>query len=245
MADGPAPELRFDQVSQEPHPLLHLLRPRPGEHILDIGCGQGYWASRFIAAGASVVGVDIDRESLAVAAAAGVETVEADARTLDFSDEFDAAFTNAALHWMPPISDLVRRVHRSLKPGGRFIGEFGGHGNVASIRVAIRHGFAAAGLDFRDYDPWEFPTTPAFCDMLEAAGFEIERIETFPRHTPLPQGLEHWLDYFMSDIYARLPEGKGDFIKGETVRILRDIASQGDEHWVADYVRLRFRAAKT
>lgn len=240
----PAPEPRFDAPSQQPHPLMALLHPVRGERVLDLGCGQGYWAARIAAAGTSVTGVDTDRDALAIAAELGIETRMVDARALDYDRTFDAVFTNAALHWMPPIEAVVDGAFNALRPGGRFVGEFGGHGNIASIRVALRHAFTQAGLDFAGHDPWEFPRTPAFCDMLQAAGFSISHIDTFPRLTPLPLGMEHWLDHFMGQTFAALPEDTATTIKRATIAALSGITSQGESDWVADYVRIRFSATK-
>ncbi len=250
MSVKPTPELRFDASPQHPHPLMALLRPVKGERILDLGCGQGFWATKIAAAGAAVTGVDTDARALSVLQdrdVAGIQDIavrECDGRALDYDHAFDAVFTNAALHWMPPISDAVRGVYSALKPGGRFVGEFGGHGNIASIRVALKHGFALAGLDFSDYDPWEFPTTPAFCDLLQNSGFDIDHIDTFPRLTPLPMGFAHWLEHFMGSIFEGLPDGKGAAVKSNTLSILRDVMSRGGDDWIADYVRIRFRARK-
>ena len=64
-----------------------------------------------------------------------------------FDHEFDAVFSNAALHWMRNQDTVLAGVHRALKQGGRFVAEIGGHGNIAAIQVALRAVFARHGLD--------------------------------------------------------------------------------------------------
>ncbi len=245
MITKPPAEYRFDLVAQDPHPLMRLLAIEEGLEVLDVGCGQGYWANRIQLAGGRVTGIDIDPDALGVAGELGVGTRLIDARHMDYDADFDVAFTNAALHWMKPIRSVVLNVSRALRPGGRFVGEFGGHGNIATIRVALRHSFAKAGLNFDDYDPWEFPATVDFCDLLQECSFDISHIETFPRDTPLPSGCVHWLEHFMANIFAGLPDGKGEQIKHDTAEVLRGITSSGDTNWTADYVRLRFSAQKS
>lgn len=68
--------------------LLHLLQPHPGQTLLDVGSGTGYFSRRFTAAGLRVTGVDPDREMLHYARALedGVEYLEATALHLPFAD---------------------------------------------------------------------------------------------------------------------------------------------------------------
>ena len=124
--------------------MVDALAPAEGERILDIGCGDGVLTETIVATGASVVGIDASASMVAAAVARGIDARLADARRLNFREEFDAAFSNAALHWMPEIDTVLAGVHDALVPGGRFVGELGGHGNVAAIATAIRAVLRAA-----------------------------------------------------------------------------------------------------
>jgi len=119
-------------------PVFGMLGAKPGERILDLGCGDGALTAEIKALGAHVLGVDLSDELLAVARMKGLNVRKVDGHALDFVSEFDAVFSNAALHWMRKPHLVIAGVARALRPRGRFIGELGGHGNVAAIATAMR-----------------------------------------------------------------------------------------------------------
>lgn len=226
-------------------PVLDLLAPRAGERVLDIGCGDGVLTRKLIEAGCSVVGVDADAAMVAAAQAKGIDARLGDARALEFAHEFDAVFTNAALHWVGQPDVVTAGVKRALKPGGRYVGEFGGHANIAAIRTALiavlaRHGFPAAGAETSYY-----PTAEAFRAVLERAGFVVETCQIIPRPTPLPAtGMAGWLATFRAGFIdaAGVPAALQDQIIAETVALLVPSLQAADGQWIADYVRIRFSA---
>ena len=225
--------------------VLDLLAPRAGERVLDLGCGDGVLTQKLIAAGCDVVGVDADAAMVAAAQAKGIDARLGDARALDFDDEFDAVFTNAALHWVGQPDVVTAGVKRALKPGGRYVGEFGGHANIAAIRTALiavlgRHGFPAAGSETSYY-----PTAEAFRAVLERGGFVVEACAIIPRPTPLPaSGMAGWLETFRGGFIdaAGVPDAMKDQIITETVALLVPALQAADGQWIADYVRIRFSA---
>jgi SAM-dependent methyltransferase len=225
--------------------VLDLLGPRPGERILDLGCGDGVLTMKFVEAGCDVVGVDADPAMVAAARAKGLDARVGDARALDFAGEFDAVFTNAALHWVGQPDLVTAGVKRALKPGGRYVGEFGGHANIAAIRTALKavlaiHGFPAAGAETSYY-----PTDSAFRAVLERGGFAVDACALLPRPTPLPaSGMVGWLETFRGGFVdaAGVPDGLKDQIIAETTALLVHALQAADGAWIADYVRLRFAA---
>ena len=224
-------------------PVLDLLDPRPGERILDLGCGDGVQARLLLDLGCEIVGVDAGPDMVRAATALGVDARVADGHALAFEGEFDAVFSNAALHWMRrDPGAVVAGVARALKPGGRFVGEFGGHGNVAAITVALLAVLARRGLDGMAAYPWYFPTPGAYRALLEAHGFRVETIDLIPRPTPLPTGMSAWLDTFAEPFLRLLPEGERAAAKEEAVGLLAPALRDEAGAWSADYVRLRFRA---
>ncbi len=225
--------------------VVALLDPQPGERILDLGCGDGALTEALIAAGAEVVGVDASEDMVAGARARGIDARVADATALDFQSAFDAVFSNAALHWMTEANAVIAGVHRALKPGGRFVGEFGGHGNVAAITVALGAVLAGRGLGPGDALPWFFPTAEEYRDRLERHGFSVSAIELFPRPTPLPGGMEDWLETLAAPVLSKLPLADRAATRDETVALLRPALCDGDGRWTADYVRLRFAAQRS
>ena len=160
---------------------------------------------------------------------------------LTFDAEFDAVFSNAALHWMTDPDAVLAGVHRALVPGGRFVGEFGGHGNVAAIRVAVAAVLTARGAD-PEPQPWYFPTAAAWGERLRRHGFGVDDVALFPRPTPLPTGIEGWLDTFAGGWLERLTAELRPAAKADVIRFLRPVLCDEEGLWTADYVRLRFVA---
>ena len=146
--------------------LIERLHPRPGELILDVGCGDGTLTADIAASGARVIGIDSSPEMVEAARRRGLDVRLMAAERLDLKERFDAAFSNAALHWVRDLEGAVAGIARHLEPGGRFIGEFGGHGNVAAILTAILARLATRGIDGRALNPWHYPTADAFAGLL-------------------------------------------------------------------------------
>ena len=223
-------------------PLLELLDPQPGEDILDLGCGDGALTLKIAASGASVLGVDGSASMVAAAQAAGVNARVADGQALPFAQEFDAVFSNAALHWMKRPDDVLAGVARALRPGGRFVAEFGGHGNVASIVVALLAVVHRYPGGVTVQTPWYFPTAEVYSAKLEQHGFAIDSIALIPRPTPLPTGMEGWLETFARPMFAGLPSEDQATALADVIDLLRPALCDETGRWVADYARLRVAA---
>ena len=224
--------------------VVEWLAPQAGERILDLGCGDGQLTARLAAAGVNIRGVDSSAAMVAAARKRGILADEAAAEKLPCADAmFDAVFSNAALHWVRGQDDMMAEVHRVLKPGGRFVAEMGGHGNIAAIRVGLmavldRHGFGDAeeGVNY-------YPTPEGYTRRLERHGFRVERMELIPRPTRLEEaGMAGWLRTFRRGVLEKLPEGLRATVVDECCALLAPALRDEDHHWVADYVRLRFVA---
>jgi trans-aconitate methyltransferase len=225
-------------------PVVELLAPRAGERILDLGCGDGALTKRLADIGAGVVGVDSSAEMVAAAKAAGLDAQVMSGEALTFDGEFDAVFSNAALHWMRRPAAVIAGVWRALRPGGRFVGEFGGHGNVQHIKTALVAALDRRGLDGQAAVPWYFPTPDEYRGLLEAQGFRVRVAELIPRPTPLPGDIVDWLDNFAENFTRQVPAAeRKDFLR-EVAAALRPHLCNADGVWSADYVRLRFAADK-
>lgn len=225
-------------------PVVDLLAPQAGEHILDLGCGDGALTKKIAAADARVVAVDAAADMVAAARRRGLDARVMAGQALDFDGIFDAVFSNAALHWMRPPEPVLAGVRRALKPGGRFVAEMGGHNNTAAIMVALSAVLARRGLDAHQLSPWYFPSAEAYREKLEAAGFAVEAIAILPRPTPLPAGLDAWLDAFAEDFLGPLTAAEQSAARGEIIALLRPVLMDESGTWIADYVRLRFRATR-
>lgn len=241
LADRYAANARF--VADLGQPVLDLLGAKPGERILDLGCGDGVHAAELAARGCAVVAVDAGPDMVRTARARGVDARLADGHALGFSREFDAVFSNAALHWMKADpAAVVAGVARALRPGGRFVAEMGGAGNVAAITVALVAVLARRGIDGAAAIPWHFPTPEGYGALLAAHGFEVRSLALIPRPTLLPTGMAAWLDTFAEPFLKRLPPDARAAARDEAVELLRPVLCHDGGRWVADYVRLRFAA---
>jgi trans-aconitate methyltransferase len=225
-------------------PVLDLLDPKPGERVLDLGCGDGVLSEKIAGRGASVVGVDASLQMVAAAKRRGINAHLMDGYELTFDGEFDGVFSNAALHWMSKVPDaVIAGVRRALKPGGRFAGEMGGHGNVAAITVALIAVLQLRGVaNARSASPWYFPTVEDYRLRLERQGFEVEHIELIPRPTLLPTDMTGWLKTFGVPFIRHLPPAEHSPALEEAVGLLRPALCDDQGRWTADYVRLRFLA---
>jgi trans-aconitate methyltransferase len=208
--------------------VVSLLEPKPGERILDVGCGTGHLTAEIAASGATMVGIDSSPAMIAQARQNFPKLAFqlVDAADFHTGEPFDAVFSNAALHWMPDPHRVAAAIARALKPGGRFVAEMGGKGNIAAIERAIR-------TDIRNY----FPSIPEYSSVLEANGFEVRAMVLFDRPTPLEggeNGLCEWIQTFRGDNSRPLEEVEAE---------LRPLLFH-DGRWVADYRRLRFTAVR-
>ena len=239
-ADRYARNARF--VAELALSLLDWLAPKPGERILDLGCGDGALTEKLVAAGAIVVAVDAAPDMVRAAKARGLDARVQDARRLQFSGEFDAVFSNAALHWVPEADAVIAGVKRALKPHGRFVGEMGGAGNIASILDAFGRIFEQHGKNLADHSPWFFPSVEDYRQHLERAGFKLLSIELFPRPTPLPGPLSDWLATFGEPLLAAFAPGERGAVIDQVTELLAPRWRDPEGRWVLDYVRLRFSA---
>ncbi|MEL7462578.1 MAG: methyltransferase domain-containing protein [Pseudomonadota bacterium] len=225
-------------------PVLALLDAQPGERILDLGCGDGPIARALMDRGCSVKAVDASADMVAGAKTLGVDAEVMDGHALNFEAEFDAVFSNAALHWMTDPEAVIGGVARALKPGGRFAAEQGGMGNVAAIRTALIAVLAGRGVETDLSDVWYFPSAEEQTRRLEAAGFAVEEIAIHPRPTPVKAGMEAWLETLAAPALAHLPEAERAAARAEAAALVKSALCDADGNWVADYSRLRFRAVK-
>lgn len=240
-ADSYSTHARF--VADLAGAVVEWLDPQAGERILDLGCGDGALTRKIADAGAVVKGIDKSPDLLAAARQLSLDVEEGDGHELAFDQEFDAVFSNAALHWMNQPEKVIDGVWRALRPGGRFVAEFGGHGNVAAIVTAMRAVGRMRGGDETLAGPWFFPSPEVYADMLSDRGFETRRIGLFPRPTPLKTGMKAWLKVFRKPFFEQFGDDM-EIVLDEVEDLLRPCLCDARGNWTADYVRLRVEAVK-
>lgn len=240
-------EAKHDFVWKLGQGALDLLNPQPGERILDLGCGTGHLTNRIAESGAQVVGVDASPDMIGQARQNFPKLAFSlqDAMALTYQEEFDAVFSNAALHWMLEPERAVTAVSRALRPGGRFVAEMGGKGNIQrivdTIEAVVRKHGDGRQVPSRNY----FPSIPEYTSIMEAHGFEAVYARLFDRPTPLEDeaGMKNWIHQFKWYYFEALPSADRPRALAEVIEQLRPHL-YGDTGWFADYRRLQFIAVK-
>ncbi|HEV8143267.1 MAG TPA: class I SAM-dependent methyltransferase [Methylomirabilota bacterium] len=223
---------------------VDLLAPRPGERILDLGCGDGVLTARLAALGCEVVGVDTSAPQVAAARGRGLNARLMDGAHLDFDAEFDAVFSNMALHWIKPADDVIAGVWRALRGGGRFVAELGGRGCIATIVAGITDALARRGIDGTALNPWYFPGADDYGERLAARGFLVDFIALVRRPTLLPGDFAGFMETFGDSFTAAVAPSERDAFIEEVRARLRPALFDPARGWTADYVVLRFAAVK-
>lgn len=222
--------------------VLEILDSKPGEHILDLGCGTGELTAEIAAKGARVVGLDAADSAIAQCRQQypQIEFVVANGADFSLKQNFDAVFSNAALHWIHPPAAAVNCIYRALKPGGRLVAEFGGKGNIARITEAI-----ADILPRSAQNRWYFPSIGEYTTLLEQQGFTVNFAKLFSRPTKLigEDGLAHWLEMFAHKDFKEFSATSKTAIIAEIESQLRPFLYR-DENWWADYCRIQIVAIK-
>jgi len=229
-------------VSDLGNAVLDLLGPAPSMRVLDLGCGDGALSQKIVETGARLVGVDTSADFLDAARKRGLDVHQMSGEALIFENEFDAVFSNAALHWMRDQESVTAGVARALKPGGRYVAEFGGHGNVAAIVTALRAVARARAVSDELTHPWYYPTVQEHAALLQRHGFEVEQIALIPRPTPLPTGMKGWLATFRKPFFSQFADHERADVIDEVCDLLSWSLRDRAGNWSADYVRLRFAA---
>jgi len=225
--------------------VLELLAPKPGERILDLGCGDGVLTKRIADIGCDVVAIDSSAAFIDSAHKLGLVAHVVDAVTLPYREEFDAVFSNAVLHWIKRADEMIAGVYRSLRPGGRFVAECGGFGCVDRIRRALVEALDKRGIDGESRVPWYFPTPGDYATRLERAGFRVDSIALIPRPTPLPGDITGFLETFgLSFLEGLSGRDRREYLEEVRSVLEPQLVNQAGV-WIADYVRLRFATTKT
>lgn len=229
--------------------LLQLLAPKQGERILDLGCGTGQLTQEIAISGAETLGIDASPEMITAARKnfPQVRFAVFDIAAMPFGDEFDAVFSNAVLHWVSDQQRAIAATAKALKPGGRFVFEMGGHGNLEIVWTSLRQTLLDLGIANPDkLRPWTFPKIGEYATLLESHGLRVEFAVLFDRPTPLEggaQGLAKWMEMFGAFALGALtPEQRT-----QAVSRIEDLARPKlfrDGHWILDYRRLRMLSVK-
>lgn len=236
-------------VYQYGEDLLDLLNVQAGERILDLGCGTGYLAQQIQNLGADAIGIDSSAEMIAQAKEKypQVNFSVADASSFSFKEPFDAIFSNAVLHWVIDHEAMMRCVYQNLKPGGRFVAEMGGKGNIGLLVAAIKNVLLSHGFDKQaETHIWRFPGLGEYAYELEKTGFRVVYAIHFDRKTALQdadQGVSKWISMFGGGFFNGVPAEQKAIMVNEITEILRPYYCE-DGQWFADYKRLRFIAIK-
>jgi trans-aconitate methyltransferase len=156
-----------------------------------------------------------------------------------FDEKFDAVFSNATLHWVKDAQAAANAIRGALRPGGRFVAEFGGSGNVRTRMGAISAGIKAAGAPaFESLSPWFYPSIAEYSAILERAGLEVTFAQLFDRPTLVEAGLRSWIELYGTQFLAAITPEKRELFLATVEDTARPLLFK-EGKWVADYRRLR------
>ena len=229
--------------------VVELLAPRRGEHILDLGCGTGHLTNLIAASGASVIGIDVSSDMIEQGRKLYplLRFEIGDATNFQFDEPFDAVFSNAVLHWIEEQDRVVDCIRRVLKPGGRFVAEFGGKKNTQLIKSALYRAVEGAGHQVTEGVKWRyFPSIGEYAPLLESHGLTVTYARYFDRPTPLEggeDGMKNWLEMFANNVLDSVPPDKRSEVIRRAEGELRP-TSYREGRWFADYKRIRVIAVK-
>lgn len=240
-------EARHSFVWQFGQDLIELLEPKPGERILDVGCGPGQLTAKIAEKGALVVGLDSSPEMIGQARQnfPKLSFVLESATNMAFEAEFDAIFSNAALHWVLDSHSAAKCMGRALRRGGRLVAELGGHGNIQTIESAIVSTLSRYLGDNVPSSNNYFPSVAEYAGILESNGFEVRRAELYDRPTPLEgeHGMAHWIKQFKWFYFEALPVEQRSQALSDVLEELAPVL-RNEKGWFADYRRLRLVAVR-
>jgi trans-aconitate methyltransferase len=224
--------------------VLDLLDPKPGERILDLGCGTGPLTNKISLSGAEVLGIDASPAMIQQARAnfPALKFEVISATEMKFLHQFDAVFSNAVLHWVKPPEQAAARIFSALKPGGRLVLEMGGRGNVTTVLRALIRAGDRMGVDLRPVVEINyFPSIPEYATVLENAGFEVSFAALFDRLTPLSEGaagLRNWVRMFRPGVEEAVPAARQADFFGLVEQLCQPTLLINGV-WHADYRRFR------
>jgi trans-aconitate methyltransferase len=227
--------------------VVELLEPKAGELILDLGCGTGHLTAKIAESGAHVTGVDRSLEMVRQARENHpmLEFTVMDAREIKLPAPVDAIFSNATLHWVKEPELVIAGVERGLKPGGRFVAEFGGRGNTATLTDALEDAWENVGMTGGAPMPWYYPSVGEYAGLLEKHGLEVTFATLFDRPTPLEdgeRGLHNWLTMFGKAL-GEFSDDEREQMYSEIERLVKPKLFR-DGVWTMDYRRLRVSAKR-
>lgn len=199
-----------------------------------MGCGDGTLSERIVKRGAEVVGIDSSPEMVAAAQAKGLDARLGDVADMRFQVEFDAAFSNATLHWVLDKERAAKAIFDALHSGGRFAGEMGGEGNLARLREALDSELVIRGHEPPSESSNWYPSPEEFAFVYEEAGFEHIDVRQIDRPTEIAHGIAEWVTTFRRGWLERA--GVPQEQRAELAAAVADRFGSN----VADYVRLRF-----
>ncbi|KAF1808658.1 hypothetical protein P152DRAFT_452742 [Eremomyces bilateralis CBS 781.70] len=260
-------------VPQLTQKVVQYLAVEENDRILDLGCGDGILTAQIASALKSgyILGLDASPSMIQSAQHAYptlthprcefrvkdcTQLIEGPSRDGAIDGTWDKVFSNAALHWIlrSPSTRLsvLEAAYRALKPGGTFVFEMGGAGNVSEIHAALTAGLLHFGCPLetaRAASPWFFPSDAWMKNALEGVGFTVDKVELEYRPTKLTEaqngGLEGWVKLFGASVLDHVEESKRDECVGWVSALLQTIVTREEDgsQWLG-YVRLRGVATK-
>jgi trans-aconitate 2-methyltransferase len=225
------------------------------ERILDLGCGDGELTSQLanLLPHGEVVGIDASQGMIDVARKKERKNLTfllKDIDCLDFVEEFDLVFSNAALHWIKDHKRLLQNVRCALRDGGIIRFNFAGAGNCSHFFNVIRKAIILDKFQpyFHDFEwPWYMPSPTEYGSTVEQSGLKKVKVwgENADRYFPDTHAMVSWVDQpslvpFLSVVSDVDKKGFRDFV----VRRMVEETEQDDGRCFETFRRINVVAEK-
>ncbi len=236
--------------------LIAELDLRGTERVLDLGCGDGALTAQIadLVPQGQVVGIDASQgmiDAAAPKARANLRFLLMDINDLDFSDEFDAVFSNATLHWVKDHRRLYQNVTRALRHGGRVRFNFAGDGNCSRFYKVIRQAMSKAEFTahFAEFQwPWYMPTVDEYAALVASGGLSRTRVwpENADRFFPNEDAMIRWVDQpSLVPFLARVPPPDKQAFRAWVVAKMIQETRQDDGRCFETFRRIHVYAVKS
>ena len=235
--------------------LIAELRVTGDERVLDLGCGDGTLTAQIaeLIPEGDVLGIDASRGMIDVAAPkerSNLNFRKLDINDMDFADEFDVVFSNAALHWVKDHKRLLENIHRALRSGGRVCFNFAGDGNCSHFNTVVREAMVQEEfrLFFAGFEwPWYMPSVDEYQVLAGSIGFDNVRLrgENADRFFPDEETMIRWIDQpNLVPFLVHVADPVKDLFRGFVIRRMIEETRQADGRCFETFRRINISATK-
>ncbi|MGL6198088.1 MAG: class I SAM-dependent methyltransferase [Lachnospiraceae bacterium] len=253
--DGEKYKLASKHQKEWGNKLIQDLQLDGNEAILDLGCGDGLLTMQLtlLVPNGRVLGVDASSGMIETAEKQQKDNLEfkhMDINEMQFINEFDIIFSNAALHWVKDHSRLLKNTYSALKPQGRILWNFGGDGNCRNFFKVIREIIKRDNYreHFHDFEwPWYMPAMADYDVLVKQSGFSEAKVteENADRYFSNKEEIIKWIDQPSIVPFIKcIPDHLKASFRNDVIDAMMDLSLQPDGTCFETFRRIQVSAVK-